>query len=199
MLGQVLPSRIPEGMTCADETAFLHKIKSFAEAGGDNLHIVYDFDRTLTVSHPETQEDVTTWHILGKHLSEEGCVRYKNLFQKYRSLELADKLTERDAIEWWSASFQLYIDERVNIRHVDADFLARASIRPGAYELFALCKANKVPSVIMSAGIRDVIEIWTQKYGIEPALVLSTALKFDNEGVIVGWDKDTLVLSACPQ
>lgn len=193
MVGKTPTPYIPEGMTCVDGDALLRKIAHFAEAGTASLHIVYDFDRTLTVSHPETQEDVTTWHILDKHLSDEGHARCQELFKKYRALELEDRLTERDAAEWWNASLQLYVDERVNIKQVDADFLARASIRPGTVELFALCKKYGVPNVIMSAGIRDVIDMWAQKYAIDPALVLSTALKLDSEGVIVGWDKDTLV------
>ncbi len=184
---------IPKGMTCANGAAFLRKVADFAAAGAGSLHVIYDFDRTLTVSHPETQEDVTTWHILGKHLSEAGRAHYQDLFQKYRIIELEDGLTNADAVDWWTASFQLFVDERVNIKQVDADFLARASIRPGVEEVFALCQAYEIPSVIMSAGIRDVIDIWTKKYAINPALVLSTVLKLDSEGAIVGWNEDTLV------
>lgn len=46
---------------------------------------------------------------------------------------------------------------------------------------------------ILSAGIRDVIEIWCQKYRIKPSLVISTALSLDGENKVAGWQKDTLV------
>ncbi len=180
-------------MTFADEEKFREKIVRFREQGAQSLHIVYDFDRTLTVSHPGTGQDVTTWQILGNHLSKQGQERYEELLQKYRKLELNDTLTEQDAVKWWEASLQLFVDEQVNVRKVEEDFLARASVRPGTAELFAACAQRSIPSIIMSAGIRDVIEIWARAYGLGPSLVLSTALKLDGAGRIVGWDRGTLI------
>lgn len=184
---------MPKGLSCGDHHLFLEKVARFRESGATRLHIVLDFDRTLTVSRPGAQEDVTTWHIVGSHLSQNGRLRYQELFEKYRILELEGRLTERDAVDWWSASFQLYVDERININQVDADFLARASMRPGTAALFALCQERKIPSVIMSAGIRDVIKIWARKYGINPSLVVSTALRLAGDGTILGWDERTLI------
>jgi hypothetical protein len=50
-----------------------------------------------------------------------------------------------------------------------------------------------IPTVILSAGILDVIEIWCKKYNVNPKLILSTALVVSNEGTVLGWDKSTLV------
>lgn len=184
---------VPKGIVCANEQLFLEKVARFAELGASGLHVVADYDRALTVSHARTKEDVTTWHILGKHLSEEGKRRYRDLFQRYRGLELEDKLTVADAVEWWRQSLQLYVDEAVNMHRVEVDFLAHASIRPGVQELFSFCRKQSIPTVILSAGIRDVINVWTRAYGIQPYLVLSTVLLLAPDGTIIGWDEQTLI------
>jgi HAD superfamily phosphoserine phosphatase-like hydrolase len=76
---------------------------------------------------------------------------------------------------------------------VENDFLNKASIRPGVAELFKFCAEHHIPTVILSAGIRDVIEIWCRRYKIESSLIISTALILDATGKIVGWEEDTLV------
>lgn len=185
--------QMPEGMSCGNEEAFIQKVAHFAGSGAADVHIIWDFDRTLTVSHPETQEDVTTWQILCEHLSEKGQAQYNDLFQRYRSMELEERMTVKDAVDWWSSILGLYVEERVSMTEVDADFLMRASIRRGAHEVFSLCKEQEIPNVIMSAGIRDVIDVWSHKYDIQPSLTLSTILKLDSDNRIVGWDEDSLV------
>lgn len=181
------------GFTYADEAGVSQKIRRFIQAGADELHFVFDFDRTLTVNQHETQEDVTTWRILGHHLPPIGQQEDQTLYKKYRSLEINDKLTEYDAIEWWTSILKLYQHYRVDMIKVEEDFLSRASIRPQATELFAVCEQRGIPTVVLSAGIRNVIEIWSRAYNVTPTLILSTALTLDKEGRIAGWLEDTLV------
>lgn len=184
---------MPQGLVVGDPSSLESKIVDFARVGANGMHVVFDFDRTLTVKRPGSDDEVTTWHILGEHLPPEGKLEYKNLFQKYRGVELRGELTTQTAIDWWSASFELYIKYDINLTDVEDDFLNKASIRPGVAELFKLCAEHDIPTIILSAGIRDVIEIWCRKYKIEPSLIISTALTLDTAGKITGWKKDTLV------
>lgn len=184
---------IPDGLVTANRANLETKLKEFAQVGSPGLHVVFDFDRTLTIKRPGSDDEVTTWHILGEHLPPEGKLEYKNLFQKYRGVELNGELTTQAAIDWWSASFELYIKYNINLAVVENDFLNKASIRPGVVELFRLCAEYNIPTVILSAGIRDVIEIWCRKYKIEPSLIISTALIMDSKGQIIDWQRDTLV------
>lgn len=184
---------IPEGLVTSEPSTLEAKITDFKQAGANGMHAIFDFDRTLTVKKPGSDDEVTTWHILGEHLPPEGKVEYKNLFQKYRGIELRGELTTQAAIDWWSASFELYIKNGINLLDVENDFLSKASIRPGVAELFKLCAKHSIPTIILSAGIRDVIEIWCRRYEIKPSLIISTALTLDATGKITGWQKDTLV------
>jgi HAD superfamily phosphoserine phosphatase-like hydrolase len=127
------------------------------------------------------------------HLPKAGKQEYAALFKKYRALEIAEVLTDQLAVEWWSASFDILVKYKVNMAEVERDFMHRASIRPGAAQLFGLCRANDIPTVILSGGVREVIEAWSRHYAIRPSLMLSTALVLDHAGTIVGWDKATLI------
>ncbi len=102
-------------------------------------------------------------------------------------------MTDADAASWWSQILDLYVEYRLNIRDVEREFLDKATIRPGAKELFDLCAQRNVPIVILSAGIKDVIEIWARTYQVQPTIIHSTSLDIGSDGLIRGWDKDSLV------
>lgn len=183
-------TQTPEGLVVADRANLMLKLSNFTLS---NIHLVFDFDRTLTVRKPGTNDEVTTWHILRDHLPEEAQKQYQELFSKYRLLELDEEMTQSDAVDWWSSILQLFATHRINLSVVEHDFLQRANIRPGSTELFEFCKQKNIPTVILSAGIQDVIEIWCRKYGIQPTLVISTLLSVNEDMEIVGWEEDTLV------
>lgn len=184
---------IPKDLEVGDRRSFESKLNEFTLAGARKMHVVFDFDRTLTVKRPGSLDEVTTWHILCQHLPEEGKKRYKLLFDKYRSLEIANIMTREDAIEWWSSILSLFVEYDINFTNVEKDFLYKATIRPGVEELFRFCSDNAIPTIILSAGISDVIEIWCKKYGISPSLIISTRLVLDENNICKGWEKETLV------
>jgi hypothetical protein len=126
---------MPQGLVIGDRSGLEAKIADFGRVGASGMHVIFDFDRTLTVKRPGSDDEVTTWHILGEHLPPEGKLEYKNLFQKYRGVELRGELTTQTAVDWWSASFELYIKYGINLPDVENDFLDKASIRPGVVEL----------------------------------------------------------------
>jgi Phosphoserine phosphatase len=85
--------------------------------------------------------------------------------------------------------------ERSELSWSDLSLEVREAIpaRSGAIELFNVCEDKKIPTVILSAGIKDVIELWCEKFRVRPNMILSTKLNFDDRGFICGWDKDSLV------
>lgn len=184
---------VPEELIAGNYENLQAKIADFIGATASGVHFVFDFDRTLTVRNLETHEDVTTWHILREHLPEVGKKQYQDLFEKYRVLEINGTMTQSDAAEGWSSILDLFVEHRLDLAAVEQDFLDRATIRPGTAELFQLCRDNDIPTIVMSAGIRDVIEMWGRSYGVSPSLLLSTALILDEAGLVIGWHRDTLI------
>ncbi len=185
---------IPKGLIHADEHKITQKIARFAADNGvSNLHVVIDFDRTMTMPKSKTVSDATTWHIMREHLPDEGVKRYDKLFATYRPLEVSSSMTEADAATWWMSILNLFIEYEVNMQTIEDDFVKRASIRPGTLELFKLCNRFNIPTVILSAGVREIIDVWCKVYSIEPTLIVSTKLKVEASGYISGWEHDTLV------
>lgn len=185
--------RLPDGLMTDGSALVIDKINSFRSFGPQNVHYIFDFDRTMTTKHPGTKGDVTTWHILSQHLPPDGLRSYSELFDIYRAQEIRGDLSNDDAVRWWSSILDLFVEHRINLFEVERDFLDKASIRPGTKELFILLRDAGIPTVILSAGIRDVIDIWCKKYDIDARLVLSTMLKVDHDGTITGWHADSLV------
>lgn len=176
----------------ADEQALRHKLMQFASRGPGSWHMVLDFDRTLTCANASGQ-DFFTWSILDSFLPQKMQSIATNLYNRYRPLELSGELTEELALEWWNKSLKLLQDGKVNLFEVEREFMSRASIRPGIAELFAFCKQHNIPTVILSAGVTDVIEIWCRHHGIKPDIIMATRLKLTPEGHIAGWDQDGLI------
>jgi HAD superfamily phosphoserine phosphatase-like hydrolase len=175
-----------------DEMKLMAKLERFTTATG-KIHAVFDFDRTLTVQHLGTDADITSWNILQNHLPQEGQVKCENLFTLYRAKELAGNMTAEDAVTWWSTVLNIYAEYALNIQTVEQDFLTHATVRDGARELFNLCNELSIPTVILSAGVKDIIDLWARKYDISPSLVLSTELRLNSSGTIIGWDETTLI------
>lgn len=189
----MIANALPSDMLCQNKQLTAEKLATFRRAGIDHLQVVFDFDRTLTVSRPGAGGDVTTWQILSSHLPAEAVATYRQLFERYRPKELAGTLTEADAQAWWSAILELFVRYRLDLAAVEDDFISKASIRPGTAELFAVCRRLGVPTIILSAGIREVIDLWLRVYEIAPTVVLSTNLTVTPQQIVSGWDPATVV------
>jgi len=59
--------------------------------------------------------------------------------------------------------------------------------------MFDLAEAHNIPTVILSAGVKDIIELWAKTYGINPSVILATDLIIGRGHRVVGWDESTLV------
>ncbi len=59
------------GFHYSNKNKLLKKLNRIFSDGKDNLHLVLDFDRTLTPRKNKFGEDVTTWEIFKQHLTEE--------------------------------------------------------------------------------------------------------------------------------
>lgn len=98
-----------------------------------------------------------------------------------------------DAINWWEGSLHLFQVNNTNLNTVKKEFLSEASIRGYAKELFSFCLINQIPITILSAGIKEIIEVWCKKYNVRPTRIVATELQTEENGRIIGWQKDTLV------
>lgn len=181
---------IPDGLIYDTASDIEAKIIRFKQAGTDQLQVVLDFDRTLT---EKNKQDSVSWQLMRNHLPPQGRVEAQKVFDHYRAIEIAEELTTEDAVAWWTASMGIITKYRLDMTVVERDFLSQSTIRPGTKELFDLCTQYNIPTVILSAGVKDVIDIWCKTYDIHPTIILSTTLKLDEKNRVVGWDADSIV------
>jgi HAD superfamily hydrolase (TIGR01544 family) len=172
--------------------ALAAKIARFSAAGSTQVHVVLDFDRTLTVAKHASVE-ATSWQVMERQMPPAGKAEYGALFDAYRRFELDGALTTSLAEEWWNKSLALLTKYAVDLNEVEATFLDTVALRPGATELFAAVDRQGIPAVILSAGVKDIITILLTKNGITPPLVISTELTTNTKGIVTGWQPETVV------
>jgi len=169
------------------------KINYIKKEGKEKLHLVLDFDRTLTPSRNAKGNEIATWKLLNKRLPPEKKAVATALYEKYRPREIAGKMTAGDAADWWSSCLNLYQDDVLKWSDLIDEVENTIPIRPGVKEIFEICAKEEIPTIIISAGIKNVIDLWCQKFKIKPTIILSTELCFNGRGYVCGWDKDSLI------
>jgi len=171
----------------------LKKLEFLLNSSREKLYLVLDFDRTITKSKNRFGENVSTWEILSSYLPEKAQKEYKELYNKYRPLEINSRITAREATVWGEKILNLYKENKLKYPDITNDIEKRMPIRPGVKELFNICEEKNIPIIIISAGIKDVIKTWCQKFEIKPTMIISTKLCFDSKRCIAGWEKDSFI------
>ncbi len=185
--------KILKNFVCENKERTKAKIKRFQEAGKSKVCLVTDFDRTITPFFDNRGQLVSTWDLFTRKMPPEIRAEDNRLYDIYRPLEVAGKLTPEDAFKWWAANLDLFEKSRLKWIELVREIEEEIPARPGAGELFGVCEKEAIPTAIVSAGVRDVIGVWCQKFGIRPDAILSTKLYFDGDGYICGWNRDSLV------
>jgi HAD superfamily phosphoserine phosphatase-like hydrolase len=170
----------------------LKKLHKIIAGGKDKLHLLIDFDRTLTIGKDKAGRDNTSWEILGNHLSSKAHAKQHALYEKYRPLELSEKMTHEEALSWANQVLAIFAKDNINLTEVEKDFQQKTEIRPRAKELLDVSKNLGIPTVILSAGIKQIIDLWSKIFQVSPTLVLATEVITDQNGDIVDWNRNII-------
>nr|CAG8494122.1 9217_t:CDS:2 [Entrophospora candida]CAG8566843.1 6593_t:CDS:2 [Entrophospora candida] len=157
---------IKKTATISNEEKTRKKLNKIIKDGFDNLHVISDFDATMTSYWTDNKKRNPGSHsVLGssKHLSDQFRTRTKELYEKYYSIEIDSHKSRQEKIpymvEWWEKAHELLINEKINKDDL-AKMAAESTIkmRPGLASLINTCNEKKVPLLIFSAGLGNVIE-----------------------------------------
>lgn len=190
-----------ENTLIVDWESFDRKVELIRKAGPDKLHIVADFDRTLTAVSEDGKAPTTSWASFTEMLGEEYADERKKLFDQYRPIEIDESLdlASRSAAmkEWWHKHLDLLI--RHGVSNQDVQKLASEtslSPRKGLAELIEFTKANNIPFLIFSAGIGDLISLYLSRHAEVPQNIhiVSNFFTHDSGGKITGF-KDEIIHS----
>ena len=135
------------------------KIKHFIEGGVDRLHVLADFDRTLTQGIVQGKKVATLISYIrdGKYLTPDYPEKAYALFDRYHPIEIDSNipLEEKKAAmkEWWRAHNNLLIKSGLNM-NVFEDIIKKNNLyfRKGSLEFLDFLNAKNIPLIIMSAS-----------------------------------------------
>lgn len=165
----------------------LENIKNW---NADSIHILTDFDRTLTTGDSES-----SWGILSKSglVPKEYEEERKKLYEFYRPIEIDETINynEKNRLmsEWWDKHISLLIkyqmsEEIINKASKDIKVM---KFRKGAKEFLTTMNEKNVPIIIISAGIGNFVKqfLINNECYYENIFIISNFIKFEN-GIATG-------------
>lgn len=175
------------------------KIEQIKKDGVSHLHIVSDFDRTLTPAFIDGQKTTSVIAQIraGKYLTPDYPAKSYALFDEYHPIEIADDIPQevknKKMYEWWSKHLQLIVKSGMN-KQVIEDIIKKRKIvyRRGVKEFLGTLATHKIPMLIFSAALGDLIEdsLKFEKMFHSNIHVISDFFEFDSKGNAVGYKSD---------
>lgn len=175
-----------------DKKEFERKKKAFIAEGKDKIHILTDFDRTLTKAFVNGKKvrAIITQLYEGEKLTPEYREKAQALHDKYVPIEndssIPTEEKKKAMEEWWRTHKKLLIDSGLNLRDiqevVDKGYL---EFRDGASKLFDLTNQNKVPLIVFSSsGLGEAIPLYFKKIGrmYNNIHIISNSMNYDKQG-----------------
>ncbi len=177
------------------------KIDKIKADGKEELHIVSDFDRTITKGTEKGQKSYTAIAQIreGGYLAPDYAKKSFDLFDKYYAYEMSDTLSmeEKKAkmLEWWSTHIKLIADSGMNKEVID-DIIKtdKIKLRKGSLEFLDLLYEKKIPLLIFSSAIGDLITECLKSKGklYDNTHVISNFLDYNTDGTIKGYKSDII-------
>lgn len=170
--------------------------KEIIEDGINNVHILADFDRTLTKAFVGGKEVPSLISVLRDHnyLTPDYPERAHALFNKYHAIEIDPNIPKEEKIkamhEWWTKHYELLIESRLNKKDVaSAVESGHVEFREGTLDFFDFLKNKNVPLVVISSsGLgTEAIEMYVKSAGklSDNVHIVSNEFEWDGEGYLV--------------
>lgn len=168
-----------------------------AKAGSDTVHVVTDFNRTLTKAFVDGKKTPSLISVLrnGNYLSSGYAQKANELYDEYHSIEIDPEISEEDKREamnrWWTEHFDLLIKSGLKKKDIeDAVLSGNVQIREGLIEFFEILQKHDVPVVIISSnGLGgDSISLYLEKEKLayENIHIISNSYIWDDDGNAIG-------------
>lgn len=167
------------------------KTKDYVENWtNDSIHVVADFDRTITSS-----DSSGSWGLLASsNLLDPNYSNERNeLFNKYRPIEIDETISDEEKcksmLEWWKLHVGLFIKYKLSERVIDeaANNIHVMPLRKGAKVFLENMYKKNIPVIIISAGLGNFIDkslIYNKCY-YPNIKIVSNFIEF-KDGVAVG-------------
>jgi len=184
------------GIVVADTKNFEELKSIFKKEGLDKIHVLADFDRTLTKAFVNGKSVASLISVLRdeNYLTPDYPEKAKALYEKYHAIEkdpscpIEEKKTHMK--NWWTEHFELLIKSGLTKKDIEkAMESTNLSLREGAEEFLEILKNSKMPLVVLSSSGLGVesIGLFLEKRGLffENIYIISNSFEWDNNGTAV--------------
>jgi HAD superfamily hydrolase (TIGR01544 family) len=147
-----------------------NKISKLIADGMCNLHVIADFDKTLTVAFIDGKKHQSSYALLRDYgyLPEAYSTKARAEWEHFYPIEIDSKLSVEQKFphmqEWWSNHWNLFIDYKITeaqLKTIVAD--GKVYPRKNLDVFFDVLHSNKIPTLIFSAGMGNIIQIFLEQ------------------------------------
>lgn len=169
----------------------------------DNLHLLADFDRTLTygtTSEGEKSPSLIALLRNGGYLDEDYAKKAHALFDKYHPVEVDPDVSRQEKKEamrkWWESHDRLLIEKGLSKQDFK-DIIKESGVkfRKGVPDFLAFLNEHDIPVVIISAsGTGEAVPMFFEKREVDFANIHFVVNRFewDEKGVAVDYKKPVI-------
>ena len=178
--------------------------QNFIKDSLSNIHIIADFDGTLTKTNLPGEKFLSIIHLLRSkkynYLSDDYKQKAEALFAKYHPIEVDSsldlKFKKQMMEEWWVAHFNLLIESKLKLEYIEkvcmgGDIL----LKDGCNELFNFLKQNNIPIIIMSASTMGNANEVYLKYNdclFDNIYFIANHFIFDDNGFAIDYSRPVI-------
>lgn len=178
-------------------------IKKMRNDGAAKLHILADFDNTLTRAYVDGKPVPSMVSILrdGGYLTPDYAAKAHALYDHYAPIEFDLSIPKENRTkameEWWNTHFKLLIDSGLTKSEVKkAIESGKIQFRDGVLQFLETLKRNNIPIIIMSSSALggDAIESCLKKenHYFDNITIISNTFIWDEYGKAIGTRKPHL-------
>ncbi|KAH7680145.1 Protein F25B5.3 c, partial [Aphelenchoides avenae] len=184
-----------------DPTQLQAKLDTIIQGGFDRLLVISDFDYTLSRYKSKDGERCWTTHGVFESATEQFSPELKAKFDelktKYIPIEYCPNMTVAEKTpymeQWWTESHAFIVQQKFTRSQIEG-FVTRSklALRDGAEQLLETVERHRVPLVLFSAGIGNIIEIFLRRQlsTIPPSLhIVSNMMEFDEDDICTSFSE----------
>jgi 5'-nucleotidase len=167
--------------------------KEFHKEGVNKIHVLTDFDRTLTKAYVNGVKVPAIISRLrdGGYISKDYSEKAGALANYYHPIELDQKISleekKKKMYEWWTKHFDLLIKSGLNKKHIETIVNEGVvKFREGAKDFLEILNKKNIPLVIISSsGLGyESVEMFLEKNNCmyDNIHIISNSFKWDKDG-----------------
>ncbi|MCX6781737.1 MAG: haloacid dehalogenase-like hydrolase [Candidatus Magasanikbacteria bacterium] len=184
-----------DNICIVDDGYFEKTVSSIISAGKEKLHVLADFDRTLTRAFVDGNKIPSLISLLRSNncLGADYSTRSYAHYDKYSGYENNSNLTREQRAEkmqeWWDAAHGLMIECGLTKNVMDEVMAKRQmKLRVGAKQFIDRLAENLIPLVILSAGPAYMIQKFFELEGCmsKNIDIIANWYEYDEKGRMIG-------------